>query len=66
MRINEAISTISKDFKARDTMVIESVELFGLMPSKHNFVAKYILLAHEICRVHMYTRKEDKNAPVFL
>jgi hypothetical protein len=47
-------------------MVIEAVELFGLMPAKDNYVAKYILLTHEICRVHMYTRKETDKESVFL
>jgi hypothetical protein len=47
-------------------MIFEAVELFGLMPAKDNYVAKYILLTHEICRVHMYTRKEEKNSVVFM
>lgn len=62
----EHAQTESKDYRARDTLLIEAVELFGLMPAKDNYVAKYILLTHEICRVHMFTRKEEKNAVVFL
>jgi len=29
------------------------------MPAVDNHVSKYIMLTMEICRVHMYTRKED-------
>jgi hypothetical protein len=43
-------------------MIIETVELFGLMPARDNYVAKYIMLTHEICRTHMYTRKDDAKS----
>jgi predicted Zn-dependent protease len=50
--------------KARDIMFREQVELFGLMPAADNFVAKFIMLSFEICRVHMYTRKPgDEKDP---
>jgi hypothetical protein len=56
-----------ESFRVRDAMRIEAVELFGLMPSADNYVAKYIMLSHEIVRVHMFTRKDDpKNPVVFL
>ena len=40
---------------------LESVELYGLLPAKDDFVAKHIMLTHEICRIH--TRQSDyRNA----
>jgi hypothetical protein len=48
--------------RAIDSMAIEAVELFGIMPANDNYVAKYIMLAHEICRTHMYTRKDDAKS----
>ena len=40
---------------------VEIHELFGTFPAKDDCAAKYIMLAHEICRVH--TRLMDyRNA----
>ena len=40
---------------------IEVHELFGAFPAKNDCAAKYIMLAHELCRVH--TRMMDyRNA----
>ena len=43
-------------------MAIEVIELFGLMPAADNYVAKYLLVASELIRVHMYTRKDEAKA----
>lgn len=44
-----------------DNVLVESIELFGAFPPKHDCCAKYIMIAHELCRVH--TRMTDyRNA----
>ena len=49
------------DFTVWKNVEVETHELFGAFPGKDDCCAKYIMLAHEICRVH--TRLMDyRNA----